>query len=175
MGVPSSSEQSHVVQPEAAQQTTVPDLAGMTPGDAGKQAEKAGFTVVTLGSGSSVLKQYPAAGTLTAPSQRIYIVTQEPGDDVPVPSLKGKSLRDAMEICSLLQISCHASGEGYVADQTLSAGSGARVLELRLLPADQLAAADKTAKADDSRDQARGKASPGTGSTQAKKQQDPSG
>ncbi|MNF09346.1 hypothetical protein D3C80_2099870 [compost metagenome] len=51
-----------------------------------------------------------------------------------IPSLKGESLRDAMELLSVLQVSVKGQGAGYVVDQTSTEENGQRVVTLILEP-----------------------------------------
>ncbi|MEF3310354.1 penicillin-binding transpeptidase domain-containing protein [Paenibacillus sp. GYB004] len=87
-----------------------------------------------LGKGASVVAQFPEGGTEIGPTQRIYLVTEEKAG-MDLPNLQGKSLRDALAVCSFLKVNCQVTGEGYVASQTLSADEGGQqVTVLQLVP-----------------------------------------
>lgn len=87
-----------------------------------------------LGKGTSVVAQFPEGGTEIGPTQRIYLVTEEKAG-MDLPNLQGKSLRDALAVCSFLKVNCQVTGEGYVASQTISAGEdGQQVAVLQLVP-----------------------------------------
>jgi penicillin-binding protein 2B len=58
-------------------------------------------------------------------------------EEVSLPSLNGKSLRDAMEVCSFLHANCQVSGQGYVTDQSVSGEGENRVITLQLKPLSQ--------------------------------------
>lgn len=94
----------------------VPDLIGTSLVGAKNMAERHSMPYEIYGSGGTVLEQFPAAGTDVGPGQRLYVLTS-PRDKIETPDLKGKSLRDALEICSFLQIECKMNGEGYVTAQ----------------------------------------------------------
>ncbi len=111
---------------------TVPDLEDLPIRNAQNEAAIRGFDVQMLGDGNRVIAQYPKAGTENWGSERIYMLTEKI-EHIPIPDLKGQSLRDAMEICSILQITCKFSGEGYIQEQSILSTDD-RVLELRLAP-----------------------------------------
>lgn len=111
---------------------TLPDVTGLTVAQAKKQLDQRSFPVGVLGSGSKVLQQLPKAGSVLPASQQIYLLTDtKPGN---VPSLKGLSLRDALEMCSLLQVVCTVEGEGYVISQKAIKVDGKWTLQLTLAP-----------------------------------------
>ncbi len=87
----------------------------------------------TVGKGSTVLQQIPRAGTQMPPDGRIYLITEE-RSKLAVPNLRGLSLRDALEVCSLMGLKCVAEGEGFVENQILASAQGERVLKLVLEP-----------------------------------------
>ncbi|WP_159883936.1 penicillin-binding transpeptidase domain-containing protein [Paenibacillus puerhi] len=124
---------------QVTEKAKLPDLTGMSLDQTKAQMNKLGLTVEPLGKGSAVLAQNPAADTEIGASQRIYVLMEEP-DNVKVPNLAGKSLRDALEVCSLLTIRCQSTGEGYVADQSLSGENENRLLTLTLRPYNELTA-----------------------------------
>lgn len=113
--------------------TAVPDLTNQPLNEAKKTMEKYGIAVEGVGTGPKVIAQSPAPGTEIGSSQRIYVMLQEEGD-VPVPDMTGKSLRDAIGLCSFLKLNCQSEGEGYVTGQTLEGAGQDRVLKLQLRP-----------------------------------------
>ncbi|MNN25581.1 hypothetical protein D3C81_1390590 [compost metagenome] len=54
-----------------------------------------------------------------------------------MPNLQGESLRDAMELLSVLQIPVTAEGEGYVVSQEVVNENGGRRVILTLEPPDK--------------------------------------
>jgi len=124
---------------------TVPDLKEMAVSAARTTLSQLGLKAEVIGGGGTVLKQVPQAGKEANLAQRVYLMTEE-DDAAAVPNLVGKSLRDAMEVCSLMGLKCKAVGEGYVVKQAAGGESEMRELTLELLPAEQIAAtADKPA------------------------------
>lgn len=127
---------------------TVPDVTGLSASAAKTTVGQTGLKAEVIGSGANVLKQLPQAGTEISLSQRVYLVTQEE-ESLAVPNLAGKSLRDALEVCTLLNIKCKTNGEGYVVSQSFNDNSEQRELTLELKPAEEAAAAGgKDAKDD---------------------------
>ncbi|REE81242.1 penicillin-binding protein 2B [Paenibacillus taihuensis] len=115
---------------------TVPDVTNQTLSEAKKKLASKKLIYVDVGAGSKVLRQIPKAGSAVGPNQKIYLLTQEQSK-LEVPSMKGLPLRDAMQICSILQLRCTVSGEGFVRSQTNVKLNGTPVLELNLLPPDK--------------------------------------
>ncbi|WP_372663032.1 penicillin-binding transpeptidase domain-containing protein [Cohnella sp.] len=111
---------------------TIPDVTGMTVAQAKKQLQQHSFPVGVLGSGGKVLQQLPKAGSVLPTSQQIYLLTDTKSGNVP--SLKGLSLRDALEMCSLLQVVCTVEGQGYVTGQKAVKVDGKWTLQLTLAP-----------------------------------------
>ncbi|MDF2964484.1 MAG: stage sporulation protein, partial [Paenibacillus sp.] len=135
MGVPSSSQQMKTTDKETIM--TLPDLEGMTVEQAKNTMNKYGVTVESVGKGSKIIAQTPVAGTEIGSTQRIYVVLQE-GGDVSIPDMTGKSLRDALEVCSFIKLKCLSQGEGYVASQSLTNEGETRLLTLQLKPYHEL-------------------------------------
>ncbi|PZE22658.1 peptidoglycan D,D-transpeptidase FtsI family protein [Paenibacillus xerothermodurans] len=153
MGVPYSSQQTEAAAAETV--PTMPDLTGHTVEQAKSTMSKYGLTVETVGKGSEVVSQTPAPGTQIGSAERIYVVLQE-GGDLAIPNLTGKSLRDALEVCSFMKLKCQSVGEGYVASQSVSGTGEDRQLTLELKPYNEFIQSPPSA------------ASTGTGSTAEK-------
>lgn len=138
MGVPRSiekkdekDEKNNAIQ--AQNRPPAPDLTNKNLKDAEKQLLKAGIAFDTLGKGETVVKQFPVKGTPLSPGQRIYLFTQT--DNVmEVPDLIGESLRDALDVLTLMKVSVNVSGEGYVASQKVTNQNGKRTVQLTLKP-----------------------------------------
>ena len=88
---------------------------------------------VVIGKGKTVLAQYPKPGTLVASDEHIYLITV-PKEEILIPDVKGKSLREAMEYCTALGISIKPIGSGFVADQSPAANTPytGQILEIKL-------------------------------------------
>ncbi|GGH26392.1 penicillin-binding transpeptidase domain-containing protein [Paenibacillus segetis] len=145
MGVPKKLDDSAKKNEQSAGQKA-PDLKGLSVIEAKKVLSSKGISYATLGKGSDLVSQFPKAGTLLKAGQHMYLLTEE-GKNMKIPDLKGESLRDAMELLSVLQVSVKAEGEGFVASQTLSEENGQRVVTLILEPPDQN---EKTEESDSS-------------------------
>lgn len=86
-----------------------------------------------IGNGKTVLQQIPAAGSVINPSQRVYLLTEQ-RDKLKVPNMTGLSLRDALEITTLLGIQLVPEGQGYVVSQKEETKNGKRTLKIVLAP-----------------------------------------
>lgn len=115
----------------AADLRTTPDLAGMKVKDVKTKLLAEGFAFESLGKGNTVKKQYPPAGASMGSGQRIYILTED-DTQMEIPDLKGESLRDAMEVLTLMKVRVSVQGEGYVSEQKEGAEKGRRVVYLTL-------------------------------------------
>lgn len=132
MGVPSTVQPTPDKEKSKESLVKAPDLKNAQVNAAKTTVQKAGLTVNVLGKGSSALRQYPPAGTEIPPGSRMYIVTQD--DSVTAPELAGKSLREALEVCSFVGVICQTTGEGYVASQTVTGEGSGTIVNLTLSP-----------------------------------------
>ncbi|MDF9843220.1 MULTISPECIES: penicillin-binding transpeptidase domain-containing protein [unclassified Paenibacillus] len=136
MGVPKTAlatGASTKINKTAPVQRSTPDLEGKTVKEARELLLDQGYDFEAVGSGNSVVSQYPEAGTLLASGQRIYLLSQQ-GDQASIPDLKGQSLRDALEVLNLLKVQISVEGEGYVTEQTESSQNGKKLVQLKLSP-----------------------------------------
>jgi len=114
---------------------SVPEVTGMTVTQARDRLKENNFQIGVLGKGNKVLQQLPKGGSVLPPSQRIYLLTDtKPGN---VPDLTGLSMRDALEMCSLLQVVCTVEGEGYVTGQKAVKSGDKWTLQITLSPQGQ--------------------------------------
>jgi penicillin-binding protein 2B len=121
----------------AAQVTaTVPDVVGKTTTEAQAMLKQKNFHAGVLGKGTKVLQQLPKAGSVMPPSQRIYLLTDTSQGNVP--DLTGLSLRDAVEMCTLLQVPFTIEGQGYVSQQKAVKLGNTWTLQLTLASPDKL-------------------------------------
>ncbi|MFH5182828.1 penicillin-binding transpeptidase domain-containing protein [Paenibacillus sp. TAB 01] len=139
MGVPSSAQQMKSAEKETKE--IMPDMTGQSLDQAKTTMNKYGVEVEGVGKGSKIVSQSPPPGTEIGAAQRIYVVMQEEGD-ISIPDMTGKSLREAMEVCSIIKVKCQSAGEGYVASQSLAGDGDARVLTLQLKPYSELLSSD---------------------------------
>ncbi|MFS0727602.1 penicillin-binding transpeptidase domain-containing protein [Paenibacillus sp. 1P07SE] len=111
----------------------VPDLEELQVAQAQSELKARGLGYELLGSGTKVVKQIPKAGSSVPSTQRVYLFTEE-RSALNVPNMRELSLRDALEICSLLDMRCIAEGEGYVTAQMKAKLEGEEVIKLVLQP-----------------------------------------
>ncbi|MHA6530295.1 penicillin-binding transpeptidase domain-containing protein [Paenibacillus sp. BAC0078] len=138
MGVPkvvpdSKDSSDKTVKSTVSEQRSAPDLTGKTMQAARQLLIDQGYDFEAVGEGTTVVSQYPEKGTLLASGQRIYLLGQQ-GDKPVIPDLRGQSLRDALEILSLLKVGIAIEGEGYVSQQTQGIKNGKTLVTLALKP-----------------------------------------
>jgi penicillin-binding protein 2B len=109
---------------------TIPNLSQTSLTAAKNLLSQVGLQAQVFGKGAKVVKQFPLPGTEISMSRTVYLTTEDKVDAVP--DFKGKSLRDAIEICSLLALQCKASGEGYVTSQSTSTEEKHQLVKLEL-------------------------------------------
>ncbi|MFC5532176.1 penicillin-binding transpeptidase domain-containing protein [Cohnella yongneupensis] len=110
----------------------VPEVVGMTVTQAQAALKQKEFPVGVLGKGTKVLQQLPKAGSVMPASQRIYLLTDTHQGNVP--DLTGLSLRDAVEMCTLLKVAFTVEGEGYVSSQEAVKIGDTWTLQLKMSP-----------------------------------------
>ncbi|AIQ75944.1 MULTISPECIES: penicillin-binding transpeptidase domain-containing protein [Paenibacillus] len=139
MGVPklaseaSDSSSKKPAKTETVALRTTPDLTDKTMKEAREALLDQGFDYVVVGEGSAVESQYPEAGTKLATGQRIYLLSPQ-GAQPTIPDLKGESLRDALEILTLLKVEIAVDGEGYVSEQIVGTQNGKTLVTLKMKP-----------------------------------------
>jgi penicillin-binding protein 2B len=111
---------------------TIPDLKQTSLSSMKSKLNQVGLQAEVFGKGAKVIKQFPLPGTEISMSQPVYITTEE--KITAVPDFKGKSLRDVLEICSLLGLQFKVSGEGYVTNQVVTGNGPQQIVKLELHP-----------------------------------------
>ncbi len=105
----------------------VPDFVGSTAEGAAKTAEKYKLKLDGVGDGAKVTGQWPEAGSGQVPVGavvKLYYGSEDSAQGkVKMPDLKGKSLREAIETLSLLQLKIDPTGFGYVTKQEVAPGT----------------------------------------------------
>jgi penicillin-binding protein 2B len=113
---------SKIVEVVTEESTIMPELAGETVESAKQMIAQAGLKVQVLGQGKKVIAQYPGATTPLTRGMTVYLTTAK--DGLQMPDLTGKTLREVMEIASLLDIQVPGvQGEGYVISQSIPPGT----------------------------------------------------
>jgi penicillin-binding protein 2B len=97
-------------------------LNGKKVNEAGALVDKYKMNYDVLGDGTTIKDQYPKAAEAAGEEQHIYLLTEDK-DKLTMPDLTGRSKRDVMEVCSILQTDCTYTGSGYVTSQQQSANS----------------------------------------------------
>ncbi|WP_313639315.1 penicillin-binding transpeptidase domain-containing protein [Paenibacillus sp.] len=139
MGVPklatetSDKDSKKTVKSDAPALRTTPDLTGKTMKEARETLLDQGFDFEVVGEGASVESQYPEAGTKLTTGQRIYLLSPQ-GAKRTIPNLQGESLRDGLEVLTLLKVEIAVEGEGYVSEQIEGTKNGKPLLTLKLKP-----------------------------------------
>lgn len=96
----------------------VPDITGLTLEKAAEEVDFAGLVIKPVGEGNNILEQTPKAGALVPLQTEILIyMGKERGDQVLVPSLLGKTMREAAEVLGWLGLSMESYGSGTVWSQ----------------------------------------------------------
>lgn len=108
----------------------VPSIEGLSVSDASSKLKQQGLQLQVFGRGEKILRQYPSANSEITNSETVYAATEDTIDETSMPSLKGKSLRDVMEICALLHLNYHVSGSGYVVSQSVTKTKDSNVLNI---------------------------------------------
>ncbi|MDB4866831.1 MAG: hypothetical protein JWR03_1164 [Cohnella sp.] len=133
----SAADQANTLPASASKDVTasVTDVTGMTTGQAKTELKRHNFDAMTIGGGGKVVQQLPKAGSTLPISQPVFLLTEvTPGT---LPDMTGMSLRDALEMCSLLKATCTVKGEGYVVAQQESKSGADLKVSLTLAPPGQ--------------------------------------
>lgn len=78
-----------------------------------------GLIPVIIGDGNVVIKQFPKESTMINSGETVYLITV-PKDQYTVPNLVGKSLREAITLCTILEIPFEIDGNGVVVEQSIA-------------------------------------------------------
>ncbi|ANE47364.1 hypothetical protein SY83_15020 [Paenibacillus swuensis] len=111
----------------------VPNVLGMNVADAKAALKTGNIRSLTLGKGKKVSEQVPIANGKMGSGQKMFLLT-EPIDKVKVPDLSGQPIQDVVQICSMLDMVCDVTGEGYVSAQSVTSVNGKRVLKVAMKP-----------------------------------------
>ncbi|MFS8212760.1 penicillin-binding transpeptidase domain-containing protein [Paenibacillus polymyxa] len=128
---------------------TVPTLTGQVKKDAQNALLKQGIAYETVGKGSKIVRQYPEAGVKMKPGQRIYLLTEDSAN-MTIPDFTGVSLRDTLQVLTLMKVGVQVSGEGYVVSQKAQMVNGKRIVSVTLQPAKETVTGVKPEETQDS-------------------------
>ena len=79
-----------------------------------------GFNPTIIGTGNTIIKQYPSKGTISLSNNRVILVTNN--DEKRMPSIIGWSRMDVIRLCNILKIDYKINGNGYVVKQSIKEG-----------------------------------------------------
>ncbi|WP_282245590.1 penicillin-binding transpeptidase domain-containing protein [Psychrobacillus sp. NEAU-3TGS] len=111
------------VQPEnleLASPIEMPNVVGKNIVESQSMLESQGLKTVIIGQEENVTEQYPAAGTSIISSGTVFIKGQ---GEIQLPNFTGWSKRNLMIYKTLANIPIEINGEGFVTEQSLTAGS----------------------------------------------------
>lgn len=105
---------------EAPDMVVVPDLLNLTLSAASERLEPAGLLVRLVGNGNVIRNQTPKPGARVPLHTQIlvYLGDGSPGEQVTVPDLTGKTMREAGEILGWLGLQMNVSGSGLAFRQS---------------------------------------------------------
>ena len=98
----------------------MPSFINHTPKFAEKMADEYGFKATILGSGSTVLAQYPLPDATVISGQRVLLLTSSNG--ISMPNMKGWSRKELIAFWNLTGIEVTIRGSGFVKAQNIKAG-----------------------------------------------------
>lgn len=101
--------------------TEMPDLLNHTLDYANGKLSSSGATVVTLGSGSTVINQYPNSGGNVTSGQRVFLLTDS--TSFTMPDLTGWTRKDVAALWDVTGFGFELSGTGTVVSQSIPAGT----------------------------------------------------
>lgn len=108
---------------QATVHVSMPSVAYQTTTEAKRALNEKDLDVVTIGSGSTVLKQSVAAGQKVAEHSRVFILTS---DGWKMPRIIGWSKKDVQAFCSLTGMKLQSTGSGYADTQSVSASTAVK-------------------------------------------------
>lgn len=114
----------------------MPNYVGMATQSAIMRAKQDGYATETIGTGTKIVGQYPAALDKVYPGSKVVLITNQL-KDVRMPDFKGKSLREVMEFSSLVGLHVTVYGSGFVQEQSIPPGTvltGKGNLQVKLVP-----------------------------------------
>jgi stage V sporulation protein D (sporulation-specific penicillin-binding protein) len=105
----------------------VPDVTHMTVEDATEVLASAGLVAKAEGDGAVVAEQRPRPGAELRPGSAVTVTTRGAarGDGVIVPSVLGKTIKEATEILARFGLSVEVEGSGFAVRQDPAPGSAA--------------------------------------------------
>lgn len=106
---------------KATERFELPNLTNHSLNYALERLSAQGLDVTVLGSGSSILNQYPAGPVSMLTTQPVYLLTNT--EQLTMPDLKGHSRKDVLAFFELIDWPVTLNGEGYVQSQNIAPGT----------------------------------------------------
>ena len=100
-------------------ETKAPTFTNRSVEGAKNIAKAKNISAYVVGNGDKVITQYPEAGSTIGIKEKVMLFTD---GDMTMPDLTGWSMREIMNVSSLLHLNVIFDGEGYAYDQTILAG-----------------------------------------------------
>ena len=101
--------------------TTMPDLMNHSVTYAQDKLKNSQAQVLTLGSGSNVIDQFPKAGSSVSGGQRVFLLTDT--NSFAMPDLTGWTRKDVASLWAVTGFGFELSGSGVVKSQSVPAGT----------------------------------------------------
>ncbi len=89
--------------------------------DVKKDLKKKNINYIILGDGSKVIDQYPSKDTKVLSSDKVFLLTSS--SDYKMPSLKGYSRIEVLNLMKLFNMKVEFEGNGFVKEQSIKEGS----------------------------------------------------
>ena len=109
----------HPVNEEVLTSFELPSFINHTPDFALAILSSKTNPVVTIGSGPTIINQYPAAASTILSTQRLFLLTSY--DNITMPDMTGWSKKDVLAFFRLANRSVSIDGEGFVSSQSIPA------------------------------------------------------
>lgn len=100
--------------------TEMPNYVESNTHESIEQAQEEGLEPAVVGSGETVVQQYPREGTQLHDSDRVILLTN---GAMTLPDMTGWSRNDALKVAELTGVEFSFEGEGFVVNQELEPGS----------------------------------------------------
>ena len=104
-----------------AYENDMPSVVNHTLDYAKQKLKDLKLTTVVLGTGDSVIKQYPEANTVVKQKQRVFLLTST--SKIQMPNMTGWSRKDIYAFWELVNIEITIEGNGYVTSQSIPKGT----------------------------------------------------
>ncbi|MDF1506685.1 penicillin-binding transpeptidase domain-containing protein [Robertmurraya sp. DFI.2.37] len=98
----------------------IPDVIGKSVENGVSALQDLGVNAIVLGNGTEIVNQLPAKEQPLLEGEKVVIQTD---GEITLPDLHGWSLRDVMKVANLAKLQLNITGNGYVSQQNVAAGT----------------------------------------------------